>query len=327
MHPLCGACVRRGEDCVYSRDSRFRNGMRRRRRGNRTSEPSPPILDPPSAPRETSHESAANIFHARAFSTPLNDLVFPTTPYLGDASLVDEGDLSDTYPPDFDILPATQYEIVGREATECHENGTHANNNTDEMEMQRHILTDFRNAYSSNSATSPMSTMAPDFSENEIRKARLISNAALRRQQESMVLQRGKSMLNINFDNDSDLALHLLDLHWNTIDLPRLVTYRPAFTDSLINGGPYVNNILLNAIYYSSSLISERDSNHSSSRHQKTAGAIYYSRFCQLLHQNTDQPTLPTAMGLVIAQHRFFLEDLQVRVWSFTAGRAGWLQN
>lgn len=87
---------------------------------------------------------------------------------------------------------------------------------------------------------------------------------------------------------------------WNTIDLARLVTYRPAFTDSLINGGPCVNNILLNAIYYSSSLISERDLNTSSLGHQKTAGASYYSRFCQLLHRDADQPTLPTAMGLVI---------------------------
>jgi hypothetical protein len=272
----------------------------RRRRGNRTFEKSSHFMEAISVPRETSCQSAGGIALTPGLSTPSNNLTFPTTPYLGEASLVEEGDSSGIYPPDSDVLPTTESGILSRAANEIHGNGGQAHNDTDEMEMQGHILTDFRNAYSSSSSACFISKMAPDSSENEIRKARLICNAALRRQQELIILQPGKSMLNINFDTDPNLALHLLNLHWNTIDLPRLVTYRPAFTDNLINGGPYVNKILLNAVYYSSSLKSERSSIRSDLRHQKTAGTSYYSRFCELLRRQADQPSLPTTTGLVI---------------------------
>lgn len=66
---------------------------------------------------------------------------------------------------------------------------------------------------------------------------------------------------NIDFDGvPMDMAMHLLDLHWNRLHLMYLLTYRPAIMDSLFNNGPYVNKLLLNAIYLQSSLYSDRTS-------------------------------------------------------------------
>ncbi|KEF51710.1 uncharacterized protein A1O9_12345 [Exophiala aquamarina CBS 119918] len=64
---------------------------------------------------------------------------------------------------------------------------------------------------------------------------------------------------NVDFDGvPMDMAMHLLDLHWNRLNLIYLQTYRPAIMDSLFNNGPYVSELLLNAIYLQSSLYSDR---------------------------------------------------------------------
>ncbi|CAM1503470.1 Fc.00g010610.m01.CDS01 [Cosmosporella sp. VM-42] len=58
---------------------------------------------------------------------------------------------------------------------------------------------------------------------------------------------------NIDFDGvPMNMAMHLLDLHWKRLHLIYLQTYRPAIMDSLINNGPYVSKLLLNAIYLQS---------------------------------------------------------------------------
>ncbi|KAH8701813.1 hypothetical protein BGW36DRAFT_404733 [Talaromyces proteolyticus] len=297
VHPRCGACVRRQQNCVYGRDSRFRHGMRRRRRA-RISELSARTSDLISAPGEAEYESRVDFPRPPFLSSPLNS-GSPATSYLDDALLVvGDGNSTNACPADLDVLPTKEYGTVHPAANEHHENGGQAHNSTEghSTQTKRCILDYFRNVYSSSS----MLAMPLDSSATEIRKARLVSNAALRRQQESMILQPGGPLLDIDFDNDSDSALHLLRLHWNRIDLPRLVTYRPAFTDSLINGGPYVNKILLNGIYYSSSVISESESFLYDSRHPKSDGSSYYSKFCEHLRLHPDQPSFATAMGLVI---------------------------
>lgn len=92
-------------------------------------------------------------------------------------------------------------------------------------------------------------------------KDQLFAYAALQRQRESTVFMnlRQPATLQIDFDGvPKDIALHLLDLHWNRQHFAYLLTYRPAIIDSLLSNGPYANKLLLNAIYYSSCLYSDR---------------------------------------------------------------------
>ncbi|GLI72736.1 hypothetical protein PoHVEF18_000917 [Penicillium ochrochloron] len=79
-----------------------------------------------------------------------------------------------------------------------------------------------------------------------------------------------------------------------------MVTYRPTFIDGLLYDGPWMNKALLNAIYFSSSLYSDRTSVRSASAARLSAGARYYHRFRELLSGPDDQTSIPTAMGLVI---------------------------
>jgi hypothetical protein len=110
---------------------------------------------------------------------------------------------------------------------------------------------------------------APDVSLSETEqlhhtqmvKDQLFAFAALQRQRESVMLgQLGRGMeAKIELDGlPVELATHLLDLHWNRQHLAYLLTYRPAIFDSLTNDGPYASKLLLNAIYYSSCLYSDR---------------------------------------------------------------------
>lgn len=93
-------------------------------------------------------------------------------------------------------------------------------------------------------------------------KDQLFANAALQRQRETTIFGGGiQRSLGPKIDLDglpADLAIHLLDLHWNRQHYAYLLTYRPAIIESLTNDGPYANKLLLNSIYYSSCLYSDR---------------------------------------------------------------------
>jgi len=92
-------------------------------------------------------------------------------------------------------------------------------------------------------------------------KDQLFAFAALQRQREHVVLGQLARGMDVKMELDglpAELATHLLDLHWNRQHLAYLLTYRPAIFDSLTNDGPYANKLLLNGIYYSSCLYSDR---------------------------------------------------------------------
>ncbi|KAJ5094309.1 hypothetical protein N7456_010170 [Penicillium angulare] len=133
----------------------------------------------------------------------------------------------------------------------------------------------------------------------EILKAQLISNAALRRQEELKLIYDPSIGTNIDFDGvPMDLALHLLNLHWNRSHLSYLLTYRPAVMDSLFNNGPHINKLLLNAIYLQSSMYNDRPL--PPELHGPTnKGLVFYERFKRLLPQYLDAPVLPTVVALL----------------------------
>ncbi|PYI19549.1 hypothetical protein BO99DRAFT_332864, partial [Aspergillus violaceofuscus CBS 115571] len=129
----------------------------------------------------------------------------------------------------------------------------------------------------------------------------LIAYAALRRQEELALRSTPSLTVHVDFDGvPADLALHLLELHWNRQHLSYLLTYRPAIMDSLMTNGPFVNKLLLNAIFLRSSLYSDRPSS-SFDHHQppNAKGLVFHERFKQLLPQYIDEPSLPTVIALL----------------------------
>lgn len=128
----------------------------------------------------------------------------------------------------------------------------------------------------------------------------LISNAAIRRQEEIALLSSPSIVSKIDFDGvPADMAMHLLDLHWNRQHLSYLLTYRPAIMDSLINNGPYVNKLLLNSIYLQSSVYSDRAPFRAQPNDAQATGEPFYSRFKLLLIDQIDKPSLPTVVALL----------------------------
>lgn len=130
---------------------------------------------------------------------------------------------------------------------------------------------------------------------------RLFANAALQAQRER-TLRRGPSIAqNFMLDGeDPEMAFHLLDLHWNRQHYTYLISYRPAIMDSLTNDGPYANKLLLNAIYFSSSLLSDRPQLRCGLVEPQVAGGCYFSRFKTLLVDELERPSIPTAVALLL---------------------------
>ncbi|GLA26971.1 hypothetical protein AnigIFM63326_004153 [Aspergillus niger] len=139
-----------------------------------------------------------------------------------------------------------------------------------------------------------------DLFSRKVTQDRLIAFSAIVRQKEAMIYSTPNVAANIDFDGvPMDMAMHLLDLHWNRLHLMYLVTYRPAIMDSLLNNGPYVNKLLLNAIYLQSSLYSDRSSLRSDPENSRTRGMMFYHRFKALLTSYVDKPSIPTVVALL----------------------------
>ena len=135
----------------------------------------------------------------------------------------------------------------------------------------------------------------------ELATDQLISYALIQRQRESSILSGPRIETKLELDGVTpELAFHLLDLHWNRQHYAYLLTYRPAIMDSLTNGGPHANKLLLNAIYYSSCLYSDRSSLRSDPNDPQTLGSHFYRRFKELLMDEIDRASIPTAVALLL---------------------------
>lgn len=130
-------------------------------------------------------------------------------------------------------------------------------------------------------------------------KARLISNAILQKQRESRLFRQPQLLIDLD-GCEPELARHLIDLHFNRHHCSYLITYRPAILDSIATGGPWVNKLLLNSIYYNSSLYSDRLRLRSSQSDPESVGSRFYDRFCQLLVEAMGKPSIPSAVALLL---------------------------
>jgi len=143
----------------------------------------------------------------------------------------------------------------------------------------------------------------------------LIANAALSRQKEHHLRQR-PTIGGI----PGELALHLLDLHWNRAHHTFLLTYRPAIMRDLLHGGPYCSEFLLNAIFAITSKYSDRVEIRSDRTDPSTAGAMFFQK-CEELIANQQllyQSSIPTICALVILGGTFNATGHSSKGWLYT---------
>lgn len=148
-------------------------------------------------------------------------------------------------------------------------------------------------------------------------RARLISNAALQRQREARIFRQPLS--HIDLDGCSgELTKHLLDLHFNRHHYACVIICRPAIMDSLVSGGPWINKLLLNAIFYSSAPYSDRDCLRSDPDDVQSVGDHFYRRFKQLLADEIDKPSIPSAIALLLVSATLVSQGRSSSGWNLS---------
>ncbi|PYH89948.1 nitrogen assimilation transcription factor NirA [Aspergillus ellipticus CBS 707.79] len=143
----------------------------------------------------------------------------------------------------------------------------------------------------------------------------LIAEAALQRQREPD-LRRLATIGGI----PSELALHLLDLHWNRQHHTFLVTYRPAFMRDLVTGGPYCSDFLLSAVFACSSKFSERVEVRADPQRPESAGKQFFDRCDRLLAERSllTHSSIPTIAGLLMLGSTFNARGQVSKGWLYT---------
>ncbi|KAI1299481.1 fungal-specific transcription factor domain-containing protein [Xylaria venustula] len=160
---------------------------------------------------------------------------------------------------------------------------------------------------------SPVSTR--DTNTDQAVKDQLIANAAIGRQREhhlrTLDTIRGVS---------ADIALHLLDLHWNRQHHTFLLTYRPTFMRELVQGGPYCSDFLLNAVFACASKYSERIEIRSDPSNPESAGEAFFNRCDELLQRDSLLMTsrIPTIIGLIMLGSTYNGRGLTSKAWLYT---------
>jgi hypothetical protein len=146
-------------------------------------------------------------------------------------------------------------------------------------------------------------------------QAELFAFSALERQREyTYILEKRYDLDGLDFDN----ASHLLDIHWNQLHYVHLLTYRPAVMSSLVTGGPYVNKLLLNAIYYSSSMNSDRTCFHDDPANARTVGLRFLRRFKALLTTEIENPSVANVVALLLMSATLVFNGRQTTAWLYS---------
>lgn len=148
-------------------------------------------------------------------------------------------------------------------------------------------------------------------------KARLISNAALQKQLEGRIFRQPQQVVDLD-GCEPGLARHLVESHFNRRHHACMATYRPAVLESISSGGPWINKLLLNAIFYSSSLHSDRTLVLGSADDPQSIRSRFYNRFSQLLVQALGDPSIPSAAALLLVSCTLLSEGKASAAWSLS---------
>ncbi|CAK7198886.1 hypothetical protein SEUCBS139899_001554 [Sporothrix eucalyptigena] len=158
----------------------------------------------------------------------------------------------------------------------------------------------------------PPSTLSP---AQETLRYQLIANAAMSRQQEYR-LRLLPSIRGV----PADLALHLLDLHWNRQHHTYLLTYRPAFMRELVDGGDYCTDFLLYAVFACASKFSERIELRTDPADPETTGQDFFRRCEAIIARDAvlSQSRIPTIVGLLMLGATYNARGLTSKGWLYT---------
>ena len=143
----------------------------------------------------------------------------------------------------------------------------------------------------------------------------LIANALLQRQREHD-LHYCREIYGVPVD----LAMHLLDLHWNRQHHTFLLTYRPAVMRDLIHNGPYCSEFLVNAIFAVSSKYSQRIEVRDNPADPTSSGRRFFARCDQLLAEQSllNSSSIATLVGLLLLGSTYNARGEVSKGWLYT---------
>lgn len=161
----------------------------------------------------------------------------------------------------------------------------------------------------------PPHGVTPSADAQSTLRYQLIANAAMSRQQEYRL-----RLLPTIRGVPAELALHLLDLHWNRQHHTYLLTYRPAFMRELVDGGNYCTDFLLYAVFACASKFSERIELRTDPADPETTGQDFFRRCEDIIARDAvlSQSRIPTIVGLLMLGATYNARGCTSKGWLYT---------
>ncbi|KAF5604188.1 Nit-4-like protein [Fusarium pseudocircinatum] len=146
-------------------------------------------------------------------------------------------------------------------------------------------------------------------------KNQLIANAALQRHLEHRLTRHATIA-----GEPTELALHLLNLHWARQHHTFLLTYRPAVMRDLECSGPYCSTFMLNAIFACCSKFSPRPDVRDDPNDASSVGRRFFKRCDELLSRDSllTRPHISTIVGLVLLGSTYNARGETSKGWLYT---------
>jgi hypothetical protein len=146
-------------------------------------------------------------------------------------------------------------------------------------------------------------------------KNELIANAALQRHLEHRLTRHATIA-----GEPTELALHLLNLHWARQHHTFLLTYRPAVMRDLECSGPYCSAFMLNAIFACCSKFSPRPDVRDDPNDVSSVGRRFFKRCDELLSSDSllTRPHISTIVGLVLLGSTYNARGETSKGWLYT---------
>ncbi|RKL49229.1 hypothetical protein BFJ70_g2154 [Fusarium oxysporum] len=118
----------------------------------------------------------------------------------------------------------------------------------------------------------------------------------------------------------TELALHLLNLHWARQHHTFLLTYRPAVMRDLECSGPYCSAFMLNAIFACCSKFSPRSDVRDDPDDPSSVGRRFFKRCDELLSSESllTRPHISTIVGLVLLGSTYNARGETSKGWLYT---------
>ncbi|KLP05920.1 related to pathway-specific regulatory protein nit-4 [Fusarium fujikuroi] len=158
--------------------------------------------------------------------------------------------------------------------------------------------------------SSRQSTTTTEHVKNE-----LIANAALQRHLEHRLTRHATIA-----GEPTELALHLLNLHWARQHHTFLLTYRPVVMRDLECSGPYCSAFMLNAIFACCSKFSPRPDVRDDPDDASSVGRRFFKRCDELLSSEylLIRPHISTIVGLVLLGSTYNARGETSKGWLYT---------